>query len=57
MGWIKSQIETRLEHDSEMNERAYAELAAGLTSSYNAPRLSLDDMEQADGAARLCLQS
>ena len=57
MGWIKSQIETRMEHDSEMNERAYAELAAGLTSSYNAPRLSLDDMEQADGAARLCLQS
>ena len=56
MGWVESQIETRMEHDSEMNERAYAELAAGLTSSYHAPRLSLDDVDQTDGAARLCLR-
>ena len=56
MGWFESQIETRMEHDAEMNERAYAELAAGLTASRKAPRPSFDDMDQADGAARLCLR-
>ena len=56
MNWDESQIEARMAYDAELNERAYAELAAGLTSSNRVPRPSLDETERADGAARLCLR-
>jgi len=56
MNWIESQIEVRAQLDSASLERAYAELAASVTSARSAPRFDSDDAEQADGAARACLK-
>ena len=53
--WMESQIETRARLDSELTERAYAELAASVTSPDDAPRFVIDNIEQADGAAKACL--
>ena len=54
--WFESQIETRAKLDAQMTERAYAELAASVTSPDAAPRFTVDDVEQADGAVRTCLK-
>ena len=54
--WIESQIETRARLDAEMSERAYAELAASVSSSRRAPHFDVDDVEQTDGAAKACLK-
>ena len=54
--WIESQIETRAKLDSEMTERAYAELAASVSNPQNAPHFSVNDVEQVDGASRACLR-
>ena len=51
----EAQIETRAKLDSEMVERAYAELAASVSDASSAPRFVVDDTEQADSAARACL--
>ena len=56
MRWIESQIETRAKLDAEMSERAYAELAASVTPAKAAPVFTIDDIEQADGAAKACLK-
>ena len=56
MKWIESQIETRAKLDAEMTERAYAELAVSVRSRGDAFRLTFDDIEQADGAAKACLK-
>ncbi len=54
--WMESQIETRTRLDSAALERAYAELAASVSGIEDAPRFEVDDVEQADGAARACLK-
>ena len=54
--WMESQIETRAQLDSDALERAYAELAASVSGEYAAPRISIDDVEQVDGAAKTCLK-
>ena len=53
--WMESQIETRASYDAELTERAYAELAASVSGPRRAPQFSVDDIEQADGAAKTCL--
>lgn len=53
--WMESQIETRSRLDSEMTERAYAELAASVSGYGAAPRIVVDDIAQTDGAAKACL--
>ena len=50
--WMESQIETRSRLDSEMTERAYAELAASVSGYGAAPRIVVDDIAQTDGAAK-----
>ena len=54
--WIESQIETRAQLDSEALERAYTELAASVSGNRFAPRVTIDDVEQVDGAAKACLK-
>ena len=54
--WIESQIETRSKLDAEMVERAYAELAASVSSPNAAPRIVIDDAKQLDGAVKMCLR-
>lgn len=53
--WMGSQIEARSKYDSEMTERAYAELAASVSGYGAAPRIIVDDIAQTDGAAKACL--
>ena len=56
--WLESQIETRTRLDSELTERAYAELAASVMEEDDEIlSFSEDDMERADSAARACLKS
>ena len=54
--WMESQIETRSKLDAKLTERAYAELAASVIDSRRAPTFTVDDVEQADGAAKACLK-
>lgn len=54
--WFESQIEIREKLDAKVVERAYAELAASVTSPNMAPHFGIDDVEQVDGAARACLK-
>ena len=54
--WMESQIETRSRYDSELLEHAYAELASSVTDWRSAPRFTVDDVEQLDGAAKSCLK-
>ena len=56
MRWMESQIETRARKDGEAVERAYAELASSVSDPRSAPRFSVDDVEQADAAARACIK-
>lgn len=56
MKWIESQIETRAKLDAAATTRAYAELAASVSDPKRAPRVSIDDLEQIDGAAKVCLR-
>ena len=56
MSWLESQIETRAKLDAEMTERAYATLAASVTDIKRAPVVTLDDIEQTDGAVKACLK-
>ena len=56
MPWLESQIETRRRLDSELLERSYAELAASVSTPYDAPSFHVDDLELADGAVRTCLR-
>ena len=56
MSWIESQIETRAKLDAESVERAYAELAASVTNPNRAPAITVDDIEQSDGAVKTCLK-
>lgn len=56
MRWMESQIDTRARLDSQMVERAYAELAASVTDPDRAPRIGLGDIEQTDGAVKACLK-
>ena len=56
MRWLESQIDTRARLDAELTERAYAELAASVSSAANARRLHVDDLGQADGAIKTCLR-
>ena len=53
--WMESQVEARSKYDSEMTERAYAELAASVSGYGAAPRIIVDDIAQTDGAAKACL--
>lgn len=53
--WMESQVEARSRYDSEMTERAYAELAASVSGYGAAPRIIVDDIAQTDGAAKACL--
>lgn len=55
MGFLDSQIETRVILDDELSTRAYAELAASVTDGKQVPRISNNDVEQADAAAVACL--
>ena len=54
--WIESQIETRAKLDASSLERAYAELAASVSPKKAAPQVEIDDVEQADSAAKACLK-
>ncbi len=54
--WFESQIETRARLDAELTERAYAKLAGSVSSPNQAPRFTIDDLEQADGAVKTCLK-
>ncbi|MBR0404860.1 MAG: NHLP bacteriocin export ABC transporter permease/ATPase subunit [Eggerthellaceae bacterium] len=54
--FLESQIEVRARLDAEMTERAYAELAASVKGFNEAPRFTVGDVEQADGAAKACLK-
>ena len=56
MGWFESQIDTRAKLDNEMTERAYAELAASVSGLNDAPVITANDVEQADGAVKACLK-
>ena len=56
MGWLESQIEQRARLDTELTERAYAELAASVSGPEFAPRFSADDPAQSDAAIRACLK-
>ena len=56
MRWMESQIETRAKYDAEMTERAYAELASSVSDPRRAPVFTVDDIEQADGAAKSCMK-
>ena len=56
MRWMESQIETRAKFDAEATERAYAELASSVSDPRRAPAFTVDDIEQADGAAKACLK-
>ena len=53
---LESQIQTRARLDSAMTDRAYARLAASVTSAAAAPRVTQDDLQQGDAAARACLR-
>ena len=54
--WLESQVEARAKQDVELTEHAYAELAASVSDWRSAPRFSVSDVEQADGAAKACLK-
>ncbi|MBQ9068508.1 MAG: ATP-binding cassette domain-containing protein, partial [Eggerthellaceae bacterium] len=54
--WIESQTEARSKQDAASLERAYAELASSVTNVHAAPHFDATDMEQTDGAARVCLK-
>ena len=56
MGLFESQLKTRERLDAELTERAYAELAASVSPAGSAPRITADDMEQADAAVKVCLK-
>ena len=56
MGWMESQIEQRRKLDAQLTERAYAKLAASVTNPREAPVVQKDDLERADGAARIALR-
>ena len=56
MSWMESQIETRAKLDVRAVERAYQELATSVSNPRRAPAFTVDDIEQADGAARTCLK-
>jgi len=55
-GWMESQLDERARLDLEMAERAFAQLASSVSDPRRAPRIGIDDIEQADGAARACLK-
>ena len=55
MTWIEPQIDIRARLDAETVERAYAELAASVTSPKYDPRIIESDIKQADSAVRSCL--
>ena len=52
---LESQIQMRARLDSAMTDRAYAKLAASVTSAAAAPRVTHNDLEQVDSAAKACL--
>ena len=56
MGWFESQTEVRARLDSELVERSYAKLAASVSNSRRAPVITVDDIEQTDGAVKACLK-
>ena len=56
MSWLESQIETRARLDTELTERAYAELAMSVSGRDAVPAITVDDIEQTDGAIRTCLK-
>ena len=56
MSWMESQIDTRAKLDLEVTERAYAELAASVSGPSDGIAYDADDIEQADGAVRICLK-
>ncbi|MBR3157562.1 MAG: ATP-binding cassette domain-containing protein [Atopobiaceae bacterium] len=51
-----SQTLTRAKLDARANERAYAELAASVSDARRAPRIDVNELEQAFGAAKTCLR-
>ncbi len=53
---LESQIETRARLDSAMTDRAYAKLAASVTSPESAPHMVESSLELADEAACACLE-
>ncbi|MBQ9057788.1 MAG: ATP-binding cassette domain-containing protein [Atopobiaceae bacterium] len=53
---MESQIETRSRLDAISTERAYADLASSVSPDSRKPPITLDDVEQVDGAARACLK-
>ena len=53
--WMQSQIEQREENDSVSIERAYAELAASVSSRRKTSSFSIGETEEVDAAARACL--
>jgi hypothetical protein len=56
MGWMESQAEQRRKLDERLTERAYAQLAASVTDPREAPVVQEDDLERADGVARIALR-
>ncbi|MBO7675757.1 MAG: ATP-binding cassette domain-containing protein [Atopobiaceae bacterium] len=56
MNWMESQIETRARLDSQMTDRAYAELAESVTAAHASHAALQDDVALVDGAARACLR-
>ena len=56
MRWLESQIETRAKLDSELNERAYAELASSVSDARHSIHFTTDEADQSDAAARACLK-
>ncbi len=53
---LTSQIDQRRELDQNLTERAYASLAASVSDPRDAPVMVSDDLERADGAARVALR-
>lgn len=53
---LEPQISVRERLDSEVTERAYAELASSVSGPSRVINITVDDLEQADGAVKTCLK-
>ena len=53
---LTSQIEQRRELDRQITENSYARLAASVSSTADAPVVHSDDLQRADGAARIAMR-
>ncbi len=53
---FESQVDKRVRLNNKLVEHSYAELAASVTDPRRAPVITMDDIQQTDGAVKTCLK-